>query len=65
MDAVPSELFSFLPDMGATVVFIVFMYLWHRRTMARDEQFHKSIEMFSEALRDCQKGRLKAEKRDT
>jgi len=50
-----ASLFSFIPDAGATVIFIVFMFLWHRRTMARDKQFAETLTAIMAALMECVK----------
>lgn len=50
-----ATLFSFVPDAGATVIFIVFMFLWHKRTMARDKQFAETLTVIMSALMECVK----------
>lgn len=50
-----ASLFSFVPDAGATVIFIVFMFLWHKRTMARDKQFADTLSAIMQALMECVK----------
>ena len=50
-----ASLFSFVPDAGATVIFIVFMFLWHKRTMARDKQFAETLTSVMSALMECVK----------
>jgi len=47
------DLFAFIPDYGATVVFVLFMVLWHKRTMRRDEQFHEVLLQLNQSLMDC------------
>jgi len=46
-------LFAFIPDYGATVVLLVFLALWHRRTKARDEMFGRIIDNFHVGLMEC------------
>jgi hypothetical protein len=54
-----NALYSFIPDAGATVVFIVFMWLWHKRTMARDSMFHETMQGMMHALMECVKEKVK------
>jgi hypothetical protein len=42
-------------DTGATVLFVIFMYLWHKRTMARDSMFNDTMQNMLKALMDCVK----------
>lgn len=47
------NLYGYIPEYGATVVFVVFMLLWHKRTMARDAQFHETTRELMRSLMEC------------
>lgn len=57
------QLFSFIPEYGATVVFVFFLVLWHRRTSARDVMYHETQRETMAALMACM-SKLTAENRD-
>lgn len=40
-------------DVSSTAVLIVFLYLWHRRTVARDQHFFDALRENQQMLRDC------------
>jgi hypothetical protein len=51
-DSLFSDLFSL--DNIIAIQFVVFMLLWHRRTMARDEQFFHTMQQMISLLNECQ-----------
>lgn len=53
-----ASILPLVPDAGATVVFLVFMFLWHKRTMARDKQFAEALTAVMAALMECVKEKL-------
>lgn len=54
------NLYAMIPDASSTVVLIVFMLLWHKRTMARDEQFADTIRQTNDALMTCMSSMVKS-----
>ena len=45
-------------DVGATFLFLIFMYLWHKRTMARDSMFNDTMQNMLKALMECVKANM-------
>lgn len=41
------SLYQFIPDAQTAVIFIVFVFLWSRRTMARDTQNAETIQLMA------------------
>lgn len=53
------QLYQYIPNYGATVVLLIFMGLWHKRTMERDRQFHETLQSIVDALMDCIQSRTR------
>jgi hypothetical protein len=51
-DSLFSDLFSL--DNIIAIQFVVFMLLWHRRTMARDVHFFETMNQMIGLLNECQ-----------
>lgn len=50
----------FLDNAGASVLFLVFLILWHKRTSKRDADNTETIRQLLLALMDCQKNVMSA-----
>ena len=48
----------FLDNAGASVLFLIFLILWHKRTMARDKDNQETIRQLLLALMDCTKNSI-------
>lgn len=46
-------LYVALQDAVSASLFLAFMFLWHKRTVARDEQFYRALEHFAGLLAEC------------
>jgi ABC-type transport system involved in cytochrome bd biosynthesis fused ATPase/permease subunit len=52
-DTAVSLLAPFLNNAGASVIMIVFMFLWHKRATARDKQFFETLQAINASLLEC------------
>lgn len=59
------ELFPLLPDAGAAVTFVLFLYLWHKRAQRRDEMFREIYVKFADLLGDCLKTAREGDRKAT
>lgn len=48
----------FLDNAGASVLFLIFLILWHKRTMQRDRDNSETIRQLLMALMECSKAAL-------
>jgi len=49
------SLYKYIPDAGATVVLVIFMILWDRRTRARDIMWRDLMSELVKGWLDCVK----------
>jgi hypothetical protein len=52
-DTAVSLLAPFINNAGATVIMIVFLLLWHKRTAARDKYFFETLQAINTSLMEC------------
>lgn len=57
-DSAIGILAPFINNAGATVIMLAFMFLWHKRTMARDRMFHDTLNSINSALMECVKSNV-------
>lgn len=58
-DSAIGILAPFINNAGATVIMLAFMFLWHKRTMARDKMFHETLNSINASLMECVKASVK------
>jgi putative flippase GtrA len=56
--AAMAEILGVVADTGAAVLFLIFMYLWHKRTVYRDAMFNETLQSMMRSLMDCVKATM-------